>query len=254
MSIIKMGETMSRPQRKRKVCRLPKFSKFGPENHSNQTVILNVDEYETIRLIDLESLTQQECAKQMGVARTTVQSIYEQARYKIAQCIVRGYSLKIEGGNYCFDDKVHLNNCMTHYTIKHNDKTEEKKMRIAVTHESGEVFQHFGKSKEFKVYEVVDNKIVSSEVKSTNGQGHSALGDVLKNLDADVLICGGIGGGARNILTSLNIEIIPGIIGNCDKAVNDYLKGELHYNPNTKCNHHDDGHHNCHSHDEKCCH
>ncbi|MFQ7171519.1 MAG: NifB/NifX family molybdenum-iron cluster-binding protein [Thomasclavelia ramosa] len=99
-----------------------------------------------------------------------------------------------------------------------------------------------------------NQEIISSQIESTNGQGHSALAKILKNLNIDVLICGGIGGGARNILTSLGIEIIPGVIGSSDEAVIDYLKGELHYDPNTACNHHDDGHHACHEHDNKCCH
>lgn len=235
------GNPMSRPCRKRKVCQLPKFSQFGTNHQTNKTVVLTIDEYETIRLIDLEGLNQQECAKQMGVARTTIQSIYEQARYKIAQSIVRGYQLKIAGGHYYVANPTTKNK-------------EEPIMKIAVTYEAGEIFQHFGKSKEFKVYEIENNEIIASRVESTNGQGHSALGEVLKNLNVNALICGGIGGGARNILTSLGIEIIPGVIGNADEAVNDYLKGELHYDPNTKCHHHDDGHHNCNEHDHKCCH
>ena len=216
----KGGEAMPRPCRKRKVCRLPRYAYFGPNPSATKTVVLSIDEYETIRLMDLEGLTQQECAKQMDVARTTVQSIYEQARYKLAQSIVRGYSLKIEGGNYSLCDKAHLVNCTSSCTIKNKRKMEDNRMKIAVT----------------------------------NGQGHSALAEILKNLNIDVLICGGIGGGARNILTSLGIEIIPGVIGSSDEAVIDYLKGELHYDPNTACNHHDDGHHACQEHDNKCCH
>ena len=250
----KGGEAMPRPCRKRKVCRLPRYAYFGPNPSATKTVVLSIDEYETIRLMDLEGLTQQECAKQMDVARTTVQSIYEQARYKLAQSIVRGYSLKIEGGNYSLCDKAHLVNCTSSCTIKNKRKMEDNRMKIAVTYEDGNIFQHFGKSKEFKVYDIENQEIISSQIESTNGQGHSALAEILKNLNIDVLICGGIGGGARNILTSLGIEIIPGVIGSSDEAVIDYLKGELHYDPNTACNHHDEGHHACHEHDNKCCH
>lgn len=94
---------MPRPMKWRKVCCLPENSKFGPlnspadvENH----VIMTVDEYETIRLIDLEGFTQEECASHMGVARTTVQGIYNEARKKLAESLVNGKVLLIEGGEY----------------------------------------------------------------------------------------------------------------------------------------------------------
>lgn len=93
---------MSRPRIRRKVCRLPKSSKFGPLNQTkkNHYVDMTVDEYETIRLIDLEGFTQAECALQMNVARTTVQRIYADARIKLAQSLVKGKTLNIEGGDY----------------------------------------------------------------------------------------------------------------------------------------------------------
>ena len=94
---------MPRPMKWRKVCCLPESNRFGPldlnvdeKNH----VIMTVDEYETIRLIDLEGFTQEECAKQMNVARTTVQGIYIGARKKLAESLVNGKVLLIEGGEY----------------------------------------------------------------------------------------------------------------------------------------------------------
>ena len=74
-------------------------------------------------------------------------------------------------------------------------------MKIAVTYENGKVFQHFGKTESFKIYEVEDNQIVSSEVISSNGSGHGALAGLLAEQGIDVLICGGIGGGAQTALT-----------------------------------------------------
>lgn len=94
---------MARPRKWRKVCCLPKSSEFGPiqdEKSSEKIVFMTVDEYETIRLIDLEGLTQVECSEQMHVARTTVQGIYSKARKKIAEALVNGKTLKIEGGDY----------------------------------------------------------------------------------------------------------------------------------------------------------
>lgn len=94
---------MPRPMKKRKVCSLPKANKFGPLNlrvDSKNYINMRVDEYETIRLIDLEGFNQEECAKQMNVARTTVQGIYNEARKKLAESLVYGKVLLIDGGEY----------------------------------------------------------------------------------------------------------------------------------------------------------
>lgn len=94
---------MARPRKWRKVCSLPESNRFGPLDMSSDGedyVNMTVDEYETIRLIDLEGLTQEECSKQMNVARTTVQGIYNEARKKLAQSLVNGKVLSIEGGEY----------------------------------------------------------------------------------------------------------------------------------------------------------
>lgn len=94
---------MARPMKKRKVCGLPKNTQFGPlENCKNKEKFINlsIDEYETIRLIDFEQLNQEECAGQMNIARTTVQGIYSDARKKIAEAIVDGKTLLIDGGYY----------------------------------------------------------------------------------------------------------------------------------------------------------
>lgn len=123
-------------------------------------------------------------------------------------------------------------------------------MRIAVTYENGEIFQHFGHTEQFKVYDIEEGKIISSEVVSTNGSGHGALAGVLGALNADVLICGGIGGGAQMALAQVGIRLFGGVSGDADKAVEAYLAGTLAYNPNVQCNHHGDHHHegNCGEH------
>ena len=115
-------------------------------------------------------------------------------------------------------------------------------MRIAVTYENGAVFQHFGHTAFFKVYDVADGKVLKSEVISTNGQGHGALSGFLKNAEVDTLICGGIGGGAQSALNEAGIKVLGGVVGNADDAVNALLAGNLVYNPNVKCNHHGEGH------------
>ena len=111
-------------------------------------------------------------------------------------------------------------------------------MKIAVTYENGQVFQHFGHTEEFKVYDTEDKKILSSQVVGTGGSGHEALAVFLKNLGVETLICGGIGGGARTALAQAGIELYPGASGNADEAVDALLKGNLAYDPDTMCNHH----------------
>ncbi len=116
-------------------------------------------------------------------------------------------------------------------------------MKIAVTYENGLVFQHFGHTQEFKVYEVEDGKILSSQVVDTNGQGHGALAGVLNILQVDTLICGGIGGGAQAALAAAGIRLYGGVFGSADAAVEALLAGKLDYNPNVMCNHHGEHHH-----------
>ena len=124
-------------------------------------------------------------------------------------------------------------------------------MRIAVTYENGQIFQHFGHTEQFKVYDVQDGKVIASAVVDTNGSGHGALAGVLGALNADVLICGGIGGGAQMALAAAGIQLFGGVSGNADAAVEALLAGQLTFNPNVRCNHHDHNHgegHNCGDH------
>lgn len=120
-------------------------------------------------------------------------------------------------------------------------------MKLAVTYENGQVFQHFGHTEQFKIYEVEDGVIRGQEVISSNGNGHGALAGFLKDLGVSVLICGGIGGGARTALAEAGIELYPGANGDADQQVKAFLAGKLSYDPNTVCSHHhhEEGH-SCH--------
>ena len=128
-------------------------------------------------------------------------------------------------------------------------------MRIAVTYADGLIFQHFGHTQQFKIYDIVDGKVAASQVVDTMGSGHGALAGVLNALNADVLICGGIGGGAQMALAQAGIRLYGGVSGSADAAVAALLSGELLYNPDVRCDHHDhhgEGHacgdHGCGSH------
>ena len=126
-------------------------------------------------------------------------------------------------------------------------------MKIAATYENGNIFQHFGKTAQFKVYEIENSRIISSEIVDTNGSGHGALAGVLTALNADVLICGGIGGGAQMALAAAGIKLYGGVSGNADAAVAAFVEGKLAYNPDVQCNHHDHHHGENHTCGEHSC-
>ncbi len=121
-------------------------------------------------------------------------------------------------------------------------------MKVAVTYENGEVFQHFGRTPAFKVYEIDNGAVASSEVVYTNGTGHGALAGFLENIGAEVMICGGIGGGAIAAMNGSGIKVYAGAGGSADEAVNAYIAGTLPEIGDATCDHHDhEGHggHGC---------
>lgn len=124
-------------------------------------------------------------------------------------------------------------------------------MKIAVTYENGNIFQHFGHTAQFKIYNVQDGSIVSADISGTNGSGHSALAGFLRSEQVNVLICGGIGGCAVTALAQAGITLYAGNSGSADEAVEAYLRGELVQNGSANCNHHHGhgGEHSCGSHD-----
>ena len=130
-------------------------------------------------------------------------------------------------------------------------------MRIAIPYEEGNVFQHFGKSKQFKLYTVENGKIVSSEVISAGDTGHEALAGLLAELDVKAVICGGLGEGMMNALAASGIDVYPGISGDADEAAISFLLGKLQPGE-ANCDHHhekagesDSG--SCGNHEEGCC-
>lgn len=214
----------------KRVRSLPLCDKFLPEKGKRvgHEIVMAVEEYETLRLIDYQGLTQEECAFRMGVGRATVQAMYTEARKKTARFLVEAAALTIQGGNYCLGDQEGTG----------RGERGADKMKIAVTYENGQVFQHFGHTEQFKIYDTEDGKILNAEIVDTNGSGHGALAGFLQELGVEVLICGGIGGGARNALGEAGIRLYPGASGDADVQVEAFLKGSLSYDPETTCNHH----------------
>ncbi len=175
----------------------------------------------------------------MNVARTTVTAIYDSARRKVAMALVHGKRLLITGGR-CQVDPVEIGETI----MEKGNNT----MRIAVTYENGEVFQHFGHSQHFKLYDVENGKITGEQVVATNGSGHGALAGFLQAAKADALICGGIGMGARMALEEAGISLYAGVQGSADEAALALAEDRLAFDPDARCDHH--GHH----HDGDCGH
>lgn len=137
-----------------------------------------------------------------------------------------------------------------------NKLLEVIEMIIAVAYNQGEIFQHFGHTEQFKLYTVDGEKVISSEIVETNGSGHGALAGFLKAHQVEVLICGGIGGGAKNALNEAEIKLYGGVSGKADEAVEQLLNQSLNYNPEVHCTHHDGEHgksHDCHTHNSHEC-
>ena len=257
---------MARPSRCRRICAEPDYDRFVPDGAvCSGRNVLTLDEYEVIRLVDLEKFTHEQCAGQMDISRTTVTEIYESAREKIADSIVNGREIVIAGGNYRLCDGPAAGLCRKRcrrgaFGPRRPELREkgECDMRIAVTYEEGKVFQHFGHTEQFKIYDTDEEKILDQKIVDTNGSGHGALAGFLADLKVDALICGGIGGGARNALAERGIKLYGGVTGDADQAVKALLAGELAYNPDVQCSHHGhgEGEHGgeCHGHHGDSCH
>lgn len=222
---------MPRPIRCRRIERLPVFRSFSPDDaEASESVRMSVDEFEAFRLLDDEGLTQEECAARMNIARTTVTAIYNSARKKLSDALVHGKRLLIVGG------------CCEYAPVEIRQTIMEKgtnTMRIAVTYENGEIFQHFGHTEQFKLYDVENGIITNEQIVGTDGNGHGALAGFLRGVKADALICGGIGMGAQMALAEAGIKLYGGVQGSADAAAKALAAGTLQYDPNARCDHHD---------------
>ncbi len=218
---------MPRRKRCRRISGYPDYWSFGPEGPAApETVTLQLDEYEAIRLIDYEKKTQEECASVMGVSRATVTSIYENARFKLADAMVNGKRVRITGGSYRIDS-IPASSAL-------RQKTEGER-RIAAAYDEGRISRHFGRTEQFKIYDVLDGEVRFVQVIDTNGIGHSALAGFLRAAEVETLICGGIGMGARNALREVGIQLIPGVRLSADEAIEQYLNHSLEYDPDSTC-------------------
>ena len=236
---------MPRPMRCRRIASLPLYRSFSPDDITpEEQVRMTVDEFEALRLLDEEGLTQEACAARMNVSRTTITAIYESARHKVADVLVHGKRLLIVGGSCELPPAAIPENV---------SEIGSNAMRIAVPYENGEIFQHFGHTAQFKLYDAEDGKIVREQLVDTNGSGHGALAGFLQAARVDALICGGIGMGAQMALADVGIQLYAGVQGSADQAAQALAEGRLTFDPNARCDHHehhagDCGHDHCAGH------
>ena len=257
---------MPRPTRGRRICVHPAYERFTPAGFpGGEAVVLLVEEYECIRSIDHDGLKQEECARRMAIARTTGAEIYAAARRKIAESLVHGRPLVIQGGCYQLCDmSAPCGKCCPRAKAQQDYRFSPPRekgtdtMRIAIPYETetGTIYQHFGHAKAFKLYDVQDGAVEKSEEISAQGSGHGALADLLEENHVDALICGGIGAGAIEALKNAAILVCAGVKGAADEAVAQHLAGTLDYTTQANCSHHGTGHghaegpHRCsHAHD-----
>lgn len=241
-----------RREKLRRVGIIPEYRGFTPDGlASGDAIDMTVDELEVLRLCDLEGLNQEAVAQQMGIARATVAAICSRAHRKVANALVNGRAIVIEGGNIAYSP---ITTTTAAWPAKEVDT-----MRVATTYDNGNIFMHFGRSEQFKIYDIQDGKVLNEQVVDTGGTGHGALAGLLANGGVDTLICGGIGGGAINALTQAGIKVYAGAQGNCDACVEALIAGTLAQTGEATCDCHGHGddheHEHIHEHGGSCgCH
>lgn len=237
-----------RREKLRRVGIIPEYRGFTPDGlASGDAIDMTVDELEVLRLCDLEGLNQEAVAQQMGIARATVAAICSRAHRKVANALVNGRAIVIEGGNIAYSP---ITTTTAAWPAKEVDT-----MRVATTYDNGNIFMHFGRSEQFKIYDIQDGKVLNEQVVDTGGTGHGALAGLLANGGVDTLICGGIGGGAINALTQAGIKVYAGAQGNCDACVEALIAGTLAQTVEATCDCHGHDHEHTHEHGEPCsCH
>lgn len=236
---------MGRKMLIKKIGAVPTFEKFLPvmkEGDINEKckerakLFLKIEEWETLRLIDYLGIERMKAAEAMGISRQTLNILLKTARTKVARAVVEGIGLYLE-----YSDNIDFTSHISLF------KGRKKKMRVAVTHEKGQIFGHFGRTKEFVLFDIENGKIINSKIENAPAEGHGAIVEFLREMKASVLICGGIGPGALNNLSEAGITIYAGASGSVEEQIDAFINGKLSENKEANCNHHHEGGHSCHS-------
>ena len=202
---------MPRPRKCRRVCRLPVQTDFAPLHggKGKRTVILTVDEYEAIRLIDKEGLSQEECGTYMNIARTTVQQIYTTARRKLADALVDGLPLKIEGGDYCLCRGLEEGHCHRYGRRCLKNETGGQMMKIAIPLDETKknVCVSFGRAPYFLFAEEDKQEILENPAAQAQGGAGIKAAQFVADHGADTLITVRCGENAAEVFQAAGIKI-----------------------------------------------
>jgi predicted DNA-binding protein (UPF0251 family)/predicted Fe-Mo cluster-binding NifX family protein len=230
---------MPRPQKGRRVCSHPRSRCFMPaEQALNEQVVLRLDELESIRLLDLVGMSQDATGEQMLIGRATVQRIYEDARRKIADALVNGKSILIEGGNIEYCDNTE---CLENQFII--NKGENSNMKIAIPVMGTEIFGHFGHAPQFRLVTIENMVVQKTDIIEAPEHQHGVLPGFLFDLGVDTVIASTLGQGAIDRFNRLRVVIYSGLNGDVDEAIRKVLSGEVEPNAQACGHHHEGGHH-----------
>ena len=225
---------MPRPKKCRKVCHFPRALAFLPAESTDEknAIVLTVDEYESLRLIDREGLSQELCGEHMQIARTTVQLIYTAARKKLADALVEGRALLIDGGDYrlCQGDGSFqgCSQCFKRGLLEQYPRPSgADTLRVAVAMEQDTVARHFACAEEFRLYDIRAGKLVACHTVDAGSDDYAVIIGVLGALETDALICGAMGDGARAALDGNSVRLYANVSGDADLAVEHLLAGTL---------------------------
>jgi predicted DNA-binding protein (UPF0251 family)/predicted Fe-Mo cluster-binding NifX family protein len=206
---------MPRPISERRVHAVPRPFAFKPAGipaRDLEEVRLSFDQVEAIRLADLRGLYQEAAAMRMGVSRQTFGRIIQSARQAIADAIINGKCLRIDGGNVIVEDQG------------------EKTMKVAVPARDGQVDAHFGHCEHFMVYSLDAAKTITAEEKVESPEGcgcKSNIASILARMGVTTMVAGNMGQGAVNVLESHGIAVIRGASGSARGAVEHFAAGTL---------------------------
>ncbi len=226
---------MSRPKKCRKVCRLPENTCFMPivENNNAEAIVLNVDEYETLRLIDKEGFSQEQCGEYMHVARTTVQQIYTNARKKVAEALVEGCALKIGGGDYSLcegkESYCDCGGCKRHARNNIKEDKGENIMRIAIPLDENkvDVCPVLARTPFFLFVENGTSTVVENPASSAQGGAGLQVAQFIIDNNINVLITPRCGQNAGDVFNEADIKIYKSLPKSAMDNVTSYVSGEL---------------------------
>ncbi len=240
---------MARPKIDRKVYGIPDYLFFKPAGipvSQLEEVGISIEEVEALRLSDVENMSQTDAAKEMNVSRATYQRVLDNAHKQVADALINGKAIRIEGGNYEFRTCIDRREGQMH----EKKQGEKKNMKFGIPGIYGKLCPHFGKSSEFIIIEAEKGNIISKKSVVPSASGCASLPQLLIQNGVEIVLAGGMGAPPRAALENNGIKVVLGVAEtDPEKAVLDYLEGNLDATGENSCDHGDEPHH----HEGGCC-